>query len=76
MSVQFKKCYFGQEPNEVILPVQIENLKGKQFFFQIQLNDYNLKYGWEFYTVKKLFDSFEETDKEIQLDKMTEVCIL
>ena len=45
-------------------------------FFQIQLNDYNLNYGWEFYTVKKLFDSFEETDKAIQLDKMTKVRIL
>ena len=56
--------------------MQIENLKGKQFVFQIQLNDYNLKYGWDFYTVKKIFDSFEETDIAIQLDKMTEVRIL
>ena len=52
-------------PEEVIHPVQIENPKGKQFVFQIQLNDYNLKYGWEFYTVKKVFESFEETDKAI-----------
>ena len=43
---------------------------------KIQLNDYNLKYGWKFYSVKKLFDSFEEIDKAIQLDKMTEVRIL
>ena len=43
---------------------------------KIQLNDYNLKYGWEFYSVKKLFDSFEEIDKTIQLDKMTEVRML
>ncbi|KAK7837529.1 hypothetical protein CFP56_021138 [Quercus suber] len=64
-----------QDPDEVILPVQIENLKGKQFVFQIQLNDYNLNYGWEFYTVKKRFDSFEEIDKAIQLDKMTEAYI-
>ena len=63
-------------PDEVILPVQIENLKGKQFVFQIQLNNYNLNYGWEFFTIKKLFDSFEETDKAIQLDKMTKVSIL
>ena len=56
--------------------MQIENLKGKQPVFQIQLNDYNLNYGWEFYIIKKLFDSFEETDKAIQLDKMTEVSIL
>ncbi|XP_075674499.1 uncharacterized protein LOC142643681 isoform X2 [Castanea sativa] len=53
----------------------IENLKGKQFVFQIQLNGYNLKYGWDFYTVKKRFDSFEETDKVIQLDKMTKAYI-
>ena len=58
------------------VPMQIENLKGKQFVFQIQLNDYNLKYGWEFYIVKKIFESFEGTDKAIQLDKMTEVHIL
>ena len=63
-------------PNEVILPVQIENLNGIEFVFQIQLNDYNLKYGWEFYTVKKVFESFEEIDKVIQLEKMTEVRIL
>ncbi|KAK4588160.1 hypothetical protein RGQ29_019237 [Quercus rubra] len=64
-----------EEPDEVILPVQIENLKGKQFVFQIQLNNYNFNYGWEIFTIKKLFDSFEETDKAIQLDKMTEVYI-
>ena len=34
------------------------------------------KYEWEFYIVKKLFDSFKETDKAIQLDKMTEVHII
>ena len=48
----------------------------KKFFFQIQLNDYNLKYGWEFFTVKKVFESFEGIDKAIQLDKMTEVRII
>ena len=43
----------------------MENLNGKEFVFQIQLNDYNLKYGWKFFTVKKVFESFEETDKTI-----------
>ena len=43
----------------------MENLSEKEFFFQIQLNDYNLCYGWEFFTVKKVFESFEETDKTI-----------
>ena len=64
-----KDCYIGAV-------VQIENLNGKEYVFQIQLNDYNLKYGWKFYTVKKVFESFKETDKKIQLDKMTEVRIL
>lgn len=49
----------------------MENMNGKEFVFQIQLNHYNLKYGWEFFTVKKVFESFEEIDKVIQLDKMT-----
>ncbi|KAK9996781.1 hypothetical protein SO802_021467 [Lithocarpus litseifolius] len=35
----------------------------------------SLEYGWEIYTVKKLFDSFEGTNKAIQLDKMTEAYI-
>ena len=61
---------------EVVFLVQIENLNGKEFVFQIQLNDYNLKYEWEFSTIKKVFESFEETDKAIQLDKMTKVRIL
>ena len=60
---------------EVVLPMQIENLNGIEFVFQIQLNDYNLKYGCEFYTVKKVFESFENTDKAIQFDKMSEVRI-
>ncbi|KAK7833795.1 callose synthase 12, partial [Quercus suber] len=71
-SLEMRMSKIKLEPDEVILPVQIENLKGKQFVFQIQLNDYNLNHGWEFYTIKKLFDSFEETDKAIQFDKMTE----
>nr|POE95506.1 hypothetical protein CFP56_01549 [Quercus suber] len=35
-------------PEEAIIPVQIENPNGKEFIFQIQLNDYNLKYRGEF----------------------------
>ena len=55
--------------------MQIENLNGKAFVFKIQLNDYNLKYRWEFYTIKKVFDFFVGIDKAIQLDKMTKVHI-
>ena len=60
-------------PKEIVLSVQIENLGGKTFVFQIQLNDYNLKYEWEFYTVKKVFDFVVEADKAIQFEKMIEV---
>ena len=38
-------------------------LNGKTFVFQIQLNEYNLKFGWEFYIDKKVFDSVIEIDK-------------
>ena len=62
-------------PEEVVLLVQIENLNGIEFVFQVQLNDYNLKYGWEFYIVKKVFEYFENTDKAIYLDKISEVRI-
>ena len=48
----------------------------KRICFPNKLNDYNLKYRREFFTVKKVFESFEEMDKAIQLDKMTKVCIL
>ena len=48
----------------------------KNLFSKIQLNDYNLKYEWEFFTVKKVFESFEEIDKAIQLNKITKVRIL
>ena len=48
--------YFYKVPEEFDLPMQIANLIGKTFVFQLELNDYNLKQGWEIYTVKKLFD--------------------
>ena len=54
----------------------MENLNGKEFVFQIQLNEYNLKYEWELFTVKKVFESFDENDKTIEFDKTTKVRIL
>ena len=47
----------------------MENLNGKEFVFQIQLNDYNLKYEWEFSTIKKVFESFEKLTKQFSLIK-------
>ena len=64
---------FPQVPKELDLPVQIANLIGKTFVFQLELNDYNLKQGWEIYTVKKLFYPVLETDNSIKLDKITDV---
>ena len=65
--------YFYKVPKELDLPMQIANLIGKTFVFQLDLNDYNLKQGWEIYTVKKLFDPVLETDNSVKLDKITDV---
>jgi hypothetical protein len=53
--------------------VQIENLIGKTFVFQLELNDFNLLHGWQFFTVKTVFDSILQSDNVFKLDKITEV---
>ena len=65
--------YFYKVPEEFDLSMQIANLIGKTFVFKLELNDYNLKQGWEIYTVKKLFDPVLETDNLVKLDKITDV---
>ena len=65
--------YFYEVPKAFDLPMQIANLIGKTFLFQLELNDYNLKQGWEIYTVKKLFDPVLETNNSVKLDKITNV---
>ena len=65
--------YFYKVPEELNLPMQIANLIGKTFVFKLELNDYNLKQGWEIYTMKKLFDPVLETDNSVKLDKITDV---
>ena len=65
--------YFYKVHKELDLPMQIANLIGKTFVFQLELNDCNLKQGWEIYTVKKFFDPILEIDNSIKLDKITEV---
>ena len=64
--------YFYKVPEEFDLPMQIANLIGKTFVFQLELNDYNLK-GWEIYTVKKVFDPVMQTDNSVKLDQITNV---
>ena len=44
------------------IPAEISNLTGKSFVFKIKLTDYNLKDGFENYTVVKIF----EADKSVE----------
>jgi hypothetical protein len=53
--------------------MQIENLIGKTFVFQLELNEFNLLHGWQFFTVKTVFDSILQSDNAFKLDKITEV---
>ena len=45
----------NQEPNKV--PHEIQSLLGKSYTFQIKVDDYNVKEGWEVYTVTSVFKS-------------------
>ena len=45
----------NQEPNKV--PQEIQNLLGKSYTFQIKVDDYNVKEGWEVYIVTNVFKS-------------------
>ena len=65
--------YFYKVPEEFDLPMQIANLIGKTFVFQLELNDYKLKQGWEIYIVKKVFDPVMQTDNSVKLDQITNV---
>ena len=65
--------YFYKVPEEFDLPMQIANLIGKTFVFQLELNDYKLKQGWEIYIVKKVFDPVMQIDNSVKLDQITNV---
>ena len=65
--------YFYKVPEEFDLPMQIANLIGKTFVYQLELNDYKLKQGWEIYIVKKVFDPVMRTDNSVKLDQITNV---
>ncbi|KAL0006996.1 hypothetical protein SO802_008498, partial [Lithocarpus litseifolius] len=53
------------------LPNEIEKLIGKTFVFQLKLNDYNWKEGWELYTIEKVFDNISNDETEMELDHIT-----
>ncbi|KAL0003891.1 hypothetical protein SO802_011452 [Lithocarpus litseifolius] len=53
------------------LPNEIEKLIGKTFVFQLKLNDYNWKEGWELYTIEKVFDNISNDETAMKLDHIT-----
>uniref|UniRef100_A0A2N9IB38 Helitron helicase-like domain-containing protein n=1 Tax=Fagus sylvatica TaxID=28930 RepID=A0A2N9IB38_FAGSY len=42
--------------NDNNLPKELEKIIGKEYIFQLRLDEYNLKYGRENYTVSRIFD--------------------
>ena len=52
------------------LPNEIEK---KTFVFQLKLNDYNWKEGWELYTIEKVFDNISNDETAMKLDHITTV---
>ena len=50
------------------LPNEIEKPIGKTFVFQLKLNDYNWKEGWELYTIEKVFDNISNDETTMKLD--------
>ncbi|KAK7832255.1 nad-dependent protein deacetylase srt1, partial [Quercus suber] len=53
------------------LPNEIEKLIGKTFVFQLKLNNYNWKEGWELYTIEKVFDNISNDETAMKLDHIT-----
>ena len=53
------------------LPNEIEKLIGKTFVFQLKLNNYNWKEGWELYTIEKVFDNISNDETTMKLDHIT-----
>ncbi|XP_075665627.1 uncharacterized protein LOC142635332 [Castanea sativa] len=54
-ALQWVEGVKNQEQNKV--PQEIQNLLGKSYTFQIKVDDYNVKEGWEVYTVTSVFKS-------------------
>ncbi|KAK7829132.1 hypothetical protein CFP56_029568, partial [Quercus suber] len=53
------------------IPNEIEKLIGKTFVFQLKLNDYNWKEGWELYTIENVFDNISNDETAMKLDHIT-----
>ena len=42
--------------DEKVLPKEIQKIIGNEYLFQLHLDEYNLKYGKENYTVSKILE--------------------
>ena len=57
--------------DENILPKKIQKIIGNEYLFQLHLDEYNLKYGKENYTVLKILEK-EISHKQNDLRKIEE----
>jgi hypothetical protein len=73
--LQYTKLFspFSQGNANINLPIDIPNLIGKKFVFEIKINDYNWKEGSQYYTIQKVFDYNPELEDTIKLDHITKV---
>jgi hypothetical protein len=54
---------------ENIIPSEIEAIVSREYIFQLKLNEYNLKKGWENYTITKIFEP--PLAKEADIEQVT-----
>ncbi|XP_062143870.1 uncharacterized protein LOC133851452 [Alnus glutinosa] len=54
-----------------IVPKEIEAIVSREYVFQLKLNEYNLKKGWENYTVYRIFEA--QVAKEANIHKETPI---
>ena len=61
--------------NDNNLPKELEKIIGKEYIFQLRLDEYNLKYGRENYIVSRIFDpdisEKNSTSNEAEIKKVT-----
>ena len=56
---------------------QIQKICGQRLIFQFRLNDYNLKYGYQDYTVHRIFFMDPEEDSSVQhvnVEHVSSIC--
>jgi hypothetical protein len=51
------------------VPREIEAIVSREYVFQLKLNEYNMKKGWENYTVYRIFEA--QVAKEANIHKVT-----